>query len=413
LAERCYAILARISFDARSPDFEQVAFEYMSSLMRLAKFLYLLFFPALASRVLRRGKRMGAGHNEERLSSFKVVCHYGFQGGITNGAINNSLALESLGHTVQKVDVTSAIKNPLKLIACSVDGTFIFHCAAPEFVLLAWPLRRVFRSGKVIGYFAWELAAPPRNWPRYEDLWDEIWTPSSFSARSLGKYYSCPIRVVPHVVLKQGKPRSWAKGAEPLRFLTMADGRSSLARKNPHATVAAFRKAFPDERDVALIVKLQAKQMTTEMERLLVEIGDDPRIRVIKSTLRRSDVDQLFTDAHVYVSLHRAEGFGLPLLEARTFGLATIATAWSGNLDFMTEEDSVLVPYRLATTLDEGGVYGQVTWAEPDVDAAAFAMRRLYESPTHLADIAKAGWEASRPERQMAGFASAIKSGIH
>jgi glycosyltransferase involved in cell wall biosynthesis len=351
-------------------------------------------------------------NNQEWSSSLKVVCNYGFQGGIMNGAIGNSLALESLGNTVQKIDVTSAIKNPFKRIACSVGGTFIFHCAAPEFVLLAWPIRRVFRSGRVIAYFAWELADPPKNWPKYEDLWDEIWTPSRFSAQSLGKFYDCPIRVVPHVVLNEGKPRSWLKGVEPLRFLTMADGRSSLARKNPRATVAAFRKAFPDEKDVALTVKLQVKQTTAEIERLLIEIGNDPRIQVVKSTLARADVDQLFTDAHVYVSLHRAEGFGLPLLEARTFGLATIATAWSGNLDFMTEKDSALVPYKLVTTWDEGGIYGRVTWAEPNVDAAASAMRHFYESPAHLADIAKAGWESSRPERQMACFASATKSSL-
>ncbi len=78
-------------------------------------------------------------------------------------------------------------------------------------------------------------------------------------------------------------------------------------------------------------------------------------------------MDSLFENSHVYVSLHRAEGFGLPLLEARAMGLATIATAYSGNLDFMSSSDSVLVPFNLITMEDDGGVYGRATWADPNV----------------------------------------------
>lgn len=378
----------------------------MPFLFRLAKSSYLLVFNALACHILRRKKRRVSN---EPSHAIKVICRYGGQGGITNGAVHNGVALELLGYKVERIDVSSAMKNPFKRVASSDGGHFIFHCAAPQFLLLAWPLRRVFRTGKVIGYFAWELADPPKNWPKYEGLWDEIWTPSIFSAQSLAKLYDCPIRVVPHVVLNECVPRMWRKGEEPLTFLTMADARSSLARKNPHAVVAAFRSAFPHESDVSLVIKLQIKRPTSEVERLFAIIGGDPRIRIIQKTMSRPDVDQLLRDAHVYVSLHRAEGFGLPLLEARLFGLATIATAWSANLDFMTAEDSVLIPYELVKMQDEGGVYGEVTWAEPDLAAAASAMRRFYEDQAYLARITKSGWEASRPEKQLARFAAALK----
>ena len=36
----------------------------------------------------------------------------------------------------------------------------------------------------------------------------------------------------------------------------------------------------------------------------------------------------------VYVSLHRAEGFGLGMAEAMKMGKAVIATNYSGNTDF-------------------------------------------------------------------------------
>ena len=111
--------------------------------------------------------------------------------------------------------------------------------------------------------------------------------------------------------------------------------------------------------------------------------------------MSREEVDSLLLEAHALVSLHRAEGFGLPLLEAQTFGLATITTAWSGNMDFTTKETSLLVPCTLTTTHDVGNVYGDVTWAEPDIKSAAASMRKLYDDPGEFARIATAGWQAS------------------
>jgi len=369
-------------------------------LIKVAKALYVLAFTKLAYAVLHRN---GAARSGPHLSrSVKIVCRYGLPSGITNGALYNARALESLGYDVQCVDVTKELKNPFARVVCEPGGTFIYHCAAPQFLLLAWPLRRLFRTGKSIAYFAWELADPPHDWPKYDDLWDEIWTPSSFSANSLAKMYTCPIRVVPHVLLDLGTPRVWRKGNEPLSFLTIADPRMSMMRKNTQAVARAFRLAFPDEKDVALTIKLQNGLSTNQIQKLYDEIANDPRIRVLQQTLPRPEVDRLFTDSHVYVSMHRAEGFGLPLLEARLLGLATIATAWSGNMDFMSPDDSVLVPYKLLTMQDEGGAYGKATWAEPDIDACAAAMRRFYEDPAYLAHIARSGWTASQPEKQLA-----------
>jgi len=67
------------------------------------------------------------------------------------------------------------------------------------------------------------------------------------------------------------------------------------------------------------------------------------------------------------------------MAESMILGKPVVATAYSGNLDFMTPDNSVLVPYRLVPV--EAGEYafgeGQ-HWAEADVQAASDAMRRLY-----------------------------------
>ncbi len=55
----------------------------------------------------------------------------------------------------------------------------------------------------------------------------------------------------------------------------------------------------------------------------------------------------LLACADAYVSLHRSEGFGLGMAESMYLGKPVIGTAYSGNVDFMTQENSYLVDYRI------------------------------------------------------------------
>ena len=48
-----------------------------------------------------------------------------------------------------------------------------------------------------------------------------------------------------------------------------------------------------------------------------------------------------------YVSLHRSEGFGQTLAETMAIGKPVIATGYSGNLGFMTPDNSYLVDYTM------------------------------------------------------------------
>ena len=55
------------------------------------------------------------------------------------------------------------------------------------------------------------------------------------------------------------------------------------------------------------------------------------------------DVISLYASADCFISLHRSEGLGLGMMEAMLLGKPVIATGWSGNLDFMTADNSRLV----------------------------------------------------------------------
>jgi glycosyltransferase involved in cell wall biosynthesis len=93
-----------------------------------------------------------------------------------------------------------------------------------------------------------------------------------------------------------------------------------------------------------------------------------------------------------YISLHRAEGFGLGMAEAMYLGKPVIATAYSGNLDFMNEENSCLVDYELIEVKDGEYPYasGQV-WADPNIRTARSFMRRIFEDERYRMQIAHAG----------------------
>jgi len=81
-----------------------------------------------------------------------------------------------------------------------------------------------------------------------------------------------------------------------------------------------------------------------------------------------------------FVSLHRAEGFGLNVAEAMFLGKPVIATDWSGTAEFVTAANGCPVNYRLVTLDCDYGPYrrGQ-SWANADIDHAAHWMRRLVE----------------------------------
>jgi glycosyltransferase involved in cell wall biosynthesis len=108
-----------------------------------------------------------------------------------------------------------------------------------------------------------------------------------------------------------------------------------------------------------------------------------------------------------YVSLHRAEGFGLGMAEAMYLGRPVIATGYSGNTDFTKLSNSCQVGYSLREITVEELRFNRnaehtycpgLLWADPDVGQAARWMRILYENSTLRTRIGEAGSRYVRSE---------------
>jgi glycosyltransferase involved in cell wall biosynthesis len=161
--------------------------------------------------------------------------------------------------------------------------------------------------------------------------------------------------------------------------LTAFDMRSGFARKNPIAAVRAFRAAHVRAPGPALMIcKAAGTEGAPELlAQLKAEIGGAGDVRLMDEWLTGARMAALVASADIVLSLHRSEGFGLLPAQAMLAGKAVVATGWSGNLEYMTGDDSALVDYRLIPVDDPQGLYGHGRWADPDADQAAEKLAAL------------------------------------
>lgn len=235
-----------------------------------------------------------------------------------------------------------------------------------------------------IGYWAWELEQFPAEWRGAFDLVDEVWVPSTFCQRAVAEWSPVPVLVVPHAVavpeVLQPDRARFGLRPDSVVFLAMADVMSSPERKNPFGAVEAFVRAFGGRADaVELIVKVSnGDREPAALQRLRALAAGHAGVHLIEDYLDRPALNALIDSVDCFVSLHRAEGFGLVNAEAMARGKVVIATAWSGNMDFMNAANSLPVDYTLQPIGSDIGPYkADQRWAEPDLDVAAASMRRV------------------------------------
>jgi glycosyltransferase involved in cell wall biosynthesis len=214
-----------------------------------------------------------------------------------------------------------------------------------------------------------------------------------------------PVRVVPHPVALppfSGLGRA-GFGLPEAAFVALAvlDMGSGYERKNPLASVRAFRQAFGDDPGAFLLLKITgAERAPWAMREIEAERAGAPNIRLLHGALSREDQGALLRAADVILSLHRSEGFGLVLAEAMRLGLPAVATGWSGNMQFMTGSNSALVEHHLVPVRDRQGIYREegALWADPDVAHAADWLQKLKAAPElrrRMGEAARVGAEQS------------------
>lgn len=240
-----------------------------------------------------------------------------------------------------------------------------------------------------IGMWAWEVEEFPDIYNGALNLVDEIWAISRFVRDAIAAKTDKPVYVFPHPIPLPDPAavvpldRESVGLSEESYFLFVFDYLSVFERKNPLALVRAFTSAFSDSEGPQLVIKtINGHRCRTDREQLRLACSARSDIRLIEEYLDSEVLRSLMANATAYVSLHRSEGYGHTMSEAMALGRPVIATAYSGNMDFMDESNSLLVPYGLVPVAQGSGPYPTSThWAEPDTVAAARYMRRLIDDP--------------------------------
>jgi glycosyltransferase involved in cell wall biosynthesis len=266
---------------------------------------------------------------------------------------------------------------PNSSAAYTGPGTVVVHANPPALTAVLWYVRKLLPGKRIVAYWAWELEDIPHYWTRCLDFVDEILTPSSFVAEAVRRHTSKPVHVHPHADFSVTR-RQQAK-TRPFTVLSCFDCGANFYRKNPLASVAAFKAAFGDDPNALLLLKAGNMERYPEGRRLLAEAADAANIRFCLGDLSEGGVEDLYAEADVCLSLHRSEGYGLTIREAMQRGVPVVATAWSGNMDFMRGEGVYPVPYKLVSVVDPQEMYNLpgARCAEPDIAEAAEILRRL------------------------------------
>jgi len=175
-------------------------------------------------------------------------------------------------------------------------------------------------------------------------------------------------------------------------------------RKNLHNTIKWFVEEFHDE-NVGLVLKTNmAKNCLMDREMVLNNVRNflkqfpnrSCKIYLLHGDMTDEEMHSLYRHEKVsaFLALPHGEGFGLPIFEAAYSGLPVVATGWSGQMDFLVDEEQNEHFYNVSFDLQpvqkdvvwENVLIAESMWAFPREQSAKQKMRQCYEDITNNTD---------------------------
>lgn len=251
----------------------------------------------------------------------------------------------------------------------------------------------------------WETTKIPNNWLPLINKFDAVCVPCSQNIEAMKNGgVKIPIFLVPHGAdTKKYKPENkklpLARAEGKFIFVSVFD---FLLRKNPEALLKAYWEEFNSKDQVVLLIKTYGTKGGKLTDKILaykkkLGFGDETApLFIIEDILEEGQFRGIYTLGNVFILPTRGEGVGLPFMEALSSGIPVIATGWGGQMDFLNEENSFLVNYKLSypgVSMNGEHVISKVyrdlfeeegqVWAEADITDLKKQMRYAYENP-HL-----------------------------
>lgn len=337
---------------------------------------------------------------ERRPFGVNLVGYLSGELGLGVAARRMRTALESAGVPVASVSYDRTSSRMSAPTSRSLDAPYLFNLIVITPDQLPYFVEDVgasFLEGHHnIGLWYWETdVLTPRQLSSFAWV-DEVWGATTYLCDVFSSVGRVPVTHVP-VPLVFDDPRADRSDRERLglddRFTVLFsfDFLSVVERKNPLGLIEAYRRAFGPDEGTRLILKgINGDMFPDKREELADAAADRDDIDVWDRYLSSRDRLALVQSVDCYASLHRSEGLGLTMAEAMALGTPVVATAYSGNLDFMDERSALLVP-ATEVLIGPGHLYpAEGHWAEPDLDVAAAHLRALRDDPDLAARLTAA-----------------------
>lgn len=258
-----------------------------------------------------------------------------------------------------------------------------------------------------IGFTMWEADRLPDLWVKLCNDMDAIFVPCKWNEEVFKRSgVQVPVYVVQPGV-SEGEIPTLAEKPErkEYKFYSIFQW---TARKNPEALLKSYFATFAGVEDVSLTLKTYKHKvnngMTVEQEitgiknKIRLSPGKSfPKLNlIIGDHFSREEIARIHHDCDCFVSTHRAEGWGLSLMNAMLHGNPVIGTKYSGNMDFMNEQNSYLVDYSL-TPVSGMEQYApwffadQMKWADINMTGLAGMIQFVYDEKNVSRELGQKG----------------------
>jgi glycosyltransferase involved in cell wall biosynthesis len=203
-------------------------------------------------------------------------------------------------------------------------------------------------------------------------------------------------------------------------------GETGQDRKDVGMLIKTFLETFKGKKSrPGLILKTSAgnysimdrDSILDKIRQIENEVGGDlPSIYLLHGELSDEEVNELYNHPKVkaHVSFTKGEGFGRPLLEASISGKPVIAPNWSGHIDFLDKEMSILLPGQLTqlhpSAVVQDMLLAESSWFTVDYKKASETLYDVYREYKRFVDGAKRQSYRSRTEFSLEKMSEKILS---
>ena len=331
--------------------------------------------------------------------------------------VDQLLKTHGIAHLVEEVDFTDTVA--LQHAANHSQPNDINIC------FVAMNIHEHFR-GCNIQWVVFESTKIPESILQAVGGCDQVWVPSDWGRSILIAHGVADkkITVIPEGVdgykFHNHGRRPWSS-ARPFRFLTVGKYEQ---RKGIDETLEAFAMVHGNRPDLELIIKsnyfTNHDRKYQSLQRKISSLGLT-NVSLLWGDMSSDELADLYRACDTFVLPTRAEGWGLPLIEAAAAGLPIITTMHSGHTEFLSHITSSVLPVDYVMTPIDCPEYCNCypdsqhnwgLWARPDVysigacmEAACREVDALYTQAQTNSRIIRErfGW-ANSAERALAAM---------